>query len=243
MEFTVYHSPGKILKADHGQFVYVDQLSKDYKEFTSYSAKNYLYTNYNLTLPEYYNIVVYGDRNKVMLCPNCGKNSMRFNGLTKGWSIYCNQSCITSFRLSEESKLGINPFQNSEFIENNRIKVSKFQKSKMNDGSSPLLSKSSQLMAAKNNFIKNHINDTCYFYICRLRDLDKIYKIGICSTNVKSRLYYRGHKMYNHHILVKGSADKIAEIEYLVKLNLCENLSEIIPDNKIKLLFEIIRNY
>lgn len=242
-EFKVYHSPGKILKSIYGQFRYVDQLSKEYREFTSYSAEKYLLETYNLKIYEYYNIIVYGEKDKVLLCPHCGRNSMRFKGLTKGWSIYCNQSCITTHRLINESRNGINPFQDKDFIEKNRVRSSEFQSSQMRNRTSPLLRKSSKFLAARNNFILNHVNDICILYVCSVMNMSDKYKIGICSTNIKSRLYYKSCKLFNHHVLYKGPAQDVADLEIMIKLTICENESEFISSSKLKDLLNIVRSY
>lgn len=239
--FKVYHSPGEIIKVGH--YRYQDQLSEEYCEFTSQSANKYLRDKYNLSIEEYYNIVVYGCPNKVILCPNCGKNSMKFKGLSKGWSIYCNQSCITTYRLLQESKNGINPFQDKDFIEKNRVRASEFQKERMKSGKSHLLTKKSQMTASRNSFIKNHVNEECLFYIARIKELPNLFKIGICSTSKASnRQYYKSYHLYNHHVLMKGTAEVISLVEFNVKMNICEGLDEIIKPEDLRKVFELIRS-
>jgi hypothetical protein len=67
----IIKSPGKILRKDKNH--YVDQLSEDSLIF-SRQLNNYLHDKYNLTIKEYYNLIMYGDKDYKVLCKNCNNN-------------------------------------------------------------------------------------------------------------------------------------------------------------------------
>ena len=246
-ELKVFHSPGEILRT--GKYNYVDQLSEIHKEFSSNgsSGSKYLEQNYGLTTSEYYSLIVYNNKDYIPKCEYCKKPITKFKSLSKGWTRYCSQSCITSHRLTKESELGINPFQNKKFIESNRIRVSKFQKDRMKSGTSHLLEKRCELTASKMFFInmcKSKGINNAYLYICSADKYPEFYKIGISSISPYCRYKYKnGCKLYNHHKLLSGTPEEIASIEYMIKSELSEGSTELISKNDIKELFNIIRNY
>lgn len=236
MKYKVYHSPGKILKI--GPYDYQDQLSEEFKVFSTLGGRHrkYLSENYGLTEVEYYFLVTTGDKDYRDPCPYCGEVNGHFASMSKGWNSYCNQSHITKYRLEKESREGRNPFQNDEFIEKNRIKVREFQKSRMEEGTHHLLTKECQLKAAKGNFIRKACGDEAVLYIARIENDESRYKYGTCSmmNPDKCRIHYRSVVLYNHHVLVKGPVEYIADLEYKLKIKFCDenDFSEFIDSTK-----------
>lgn len=79
--------PGKILR--HNVNHYVDQLSDNDELIFTRQLNNYLLNKYNLTIREYYNLVVYGNKDHKIICNKCG-NELKFVNLLYGYSNKCN---------------------------------------------------------------------------------------------------------------------------------------------------------
>lgn len=86
IKYTI-KSPGKILRKDKNH--YIDQLSEDSLIF-SRQLNNYLHDKYNLTIKEYYNLIMYGDKDYKVLCKNCN-SELNFISLSNGYSSKCNE--------------------------------------------------------------------------------------------------------------------------------------------------------
>lgn len=88
--------------------------------------------------------------------------------------------------------------------------------------------------------LKGNSNDICAFYICWTYDYS-YYKFGITYSYIedRKRLFYGENK--NYHIILTTYRDKIAELEYLVKIKL-NQINEYINSNDIKFFNNILRN-
>lgn len=136
---------------------YVVQIKGD--ESLKYASElpKYLQEVYNLSLPEYYSLVVFGNEDSKQNCLWCGKPTELRHKLYMGYKIYCNYSCKTSHsntennptkseevrrkiseaqskRLYELSAKGLNVFQDKEFIKKNAIRSSERMKSIVSKG-------------------------------------------------------------------------------------------------------------
>lgn len=99
MEIKVYRSPGKIWRSpDPKDRMWTqDQLIPEDGEIhwvKSQDLPSYLEERYGLTLQEYYNLVVYGDKDYVHKCMNSNCNNPTiWLGLSKGYQGYCSRAC------------------------------------------------------------------------------------------------------------------------------------------------------
>jgi hypothetical protein len=150
-------NPGEIIRSISSKKYYV-QIEDDNSFLGISRLKSYLSEVYDLSLIEYYNIVVYGDINYSHKCKNCNKDVTYFKyKFHQGYSDFCNNSCSTSYYnkvnnpawgeearkkisesqsklLKERSSRGENPFQNPEFIKSNAIKSSERLKRLASEG-------------------------------------------------------------------------------------------------------------
>lgn len=117
----------------------------------------YLKENYNVTLEDYYSLVVFNDRNYRGTCLWCGNPTKLSHRFYNGYKKYCNKSCKSSYwntknnptkseevrrkiseaqskRLYELSAKGLNIFQDKEFIKKNAIRSSERMKSLVSKG-------------------------------------------------------------------------------------------------------------
>lgn len=99
--------PGKIWKSDKPEDYrwYQDQLipeSEPIKWVSCTLFSKYLKSTYDLTLQEYYNIVVFGDINYQPICRVCGEN-LYFYNLTKGYQEFCSQNCRAKHYMTQSN--------------------------------------------------------------------------------------------------------------------------------------------
>jgi hypothetical protein len=105
----IYHSPGEIIRRKSvipNTFDYLDQLKEEETWIGSNKMPKYLRVNYNLTREQYYNLIVYGDKDKIHYCPICG-NKLKFIALWKPYNSSCSNHCsgkLTSIKLKEDGR-------------------------------------------------------------------------------------------------------------------------------------------
>lgn len=221
---------------------YFDEISNDGSSFYSRYSEKYLRDKYDITPEEYYNIVVFNDKHHKCYCEYC-HNELKFKSLYLGYGRFCSQSCITKDRLRKESEKGINPFQNPEFIDENRKRVSEYQKSRIRDGSHKFLNytREEKCKIERERFLSYNYS-SARLYICSLKGLDGKYKIGITGIDsYNSRQNYKGHYTTDMHYLVKGTPEDISLLELNIKLNYCKD-SEIIDQSQLSNVLEYINN-
>lgn len=80
------NNKGKILRSDKDH--YIDQLDENSPLIFTRQLNNYLKNKYNLTIKEYYNIVIYGDKYYSPKCDNCGED-LEFISLSCGYRNKC----------------------------------------------------------------------------------------------------------------------------------------------------------
>lgn len=139
---------------------------------------NYLKENYNMTLEDYYSLVVFNDRNYRGTCLWCGNPTKLSHRFYKGYKKYCSNSCKTSHkntennptkseevrrkiseaqskRLLELSAKGLNVFQDKEFIKKNAIRSSERMRSLVEQGKHVWQSEVEKLKTSKRNTERN----------------------------------------------------------------------------------------
>lgn len=105
---------GKIITKGTGQDVsYLDQLCFSKEVYINFrKMKQYLRKTYNMSTIEYYNLVMFGDKKYVPLCPICNK-PRRFNhknSISKGYidtcgDIRCINECLSNTQHDRFSKM------------------------------------------------------------------------------------------------------------------------------------------
>lgn len=240
MEYKIYHSPGQIISKNR---YYLDQLSEKEKWIYMKNIKSYLLDNYNLTLEQYYGLVVMGNKDWTPVCPYCGNHGGHLISLYKGWASYCNQSHITKHRLERESALGINPFQNPDFIKENSKRNSEVQKERMKNGTSQLLNPETKMIASRENFKSRYGKYHGFLYLSKCDSDDSKFKLGITTNDYNSRQNCRMGYLYNHHKLLEADGDKLADIEFELKLKFCDGHSELIPLERLHEFLKEVRKY
>lgn len=214
---------------------YLDQLNeKEDIWITGTWLNKYLKEHYNINSQQYYNIIKYNNINYKQYCVYCKIKEVKWKGLGKGYDDFCSQSCITKYRLQELNKLNKNPFQNKEFIENNRNRVSEFQKSKLLNGTHQFLTKESKIKSAINSYISKNKTIKSNLYIGVCKELN-CYKIGVSKNpyNRKST-QYKNYKIEYQRIVRTDLIYKCLEIEKEIKLKYCFNDSEFLIKNITK---------
>ena len=220
--YQVYVS-GKILREPP---YYFDQLDSSLPKVHTQSLKRYLREKYNLTDKEYYNIVVHGNIDYEEHCVWCGKVTP-FKSLCKGYQHFCNQSCITKWRLNRDNRLGKNPFQNREWIDQNRSKVAERQSQRMKDGTHHFCKEYNEFNASRSRYLKYGYSET-NLYICDT-NVEGFKKFGLSKYPNGRTTYKSNIVLSNHEILYTGSPEILVDIEFELKREFCSQDSELLP--------------
>lgn len=98
------HYPGRIAKASHNMFI--NQLN-----LKVYSNSNKMMEDitrgYNLTEEQYYNLVVYGDKDAIHICSREGcNNNIPYRGFYEGFRNTCSTECTNLMRWSLSGEEG-----------------------------------------------------------------------------------------------------------------------------------------
>ena len=226
---------------------YLDQINGK-SIVSSKNIEKYLKDNYNLTLPEYYNLVNFGDKDLYPKCsnPDC-HNKCSFIRLSVGYQKYCCKECYNKVTLQILNK---KPW--SEKRRNDRSILTKsIQDKKVLEGTHNFLNQSNdhkinaQLESSKSTFINRvklrNINKA-YFYI-GLIDKNN-FKIGITFVGVYERGYHL--RLISCHKLIEDTPEYIANLEYSIKKKFLDKHTLSLESFNVKSLKEIldyIRNY
>lgn len=89
VKYTIYN-PGEITRTS--RVTVLDQLSGRIVRGANRFLKPYLLDNYSLTLDEYYNLIIYLDKDKIHKCSYCEKE-LKIKSIVLGYGEYCNESC------------------------------------------------------------------------------------------------------------------------------------------------------
>jgi hypothetical protein len=235
MELKIKRNPGKILR---NNYLYYDQLS-----FIEIGRKlkfmnKYIKDTYNITPSQYYNLIVYNDLNKIHYCEWCGKET-EFMDLRKGFKRFCNKSCVTNKTLDTMNKSGTNKFKEKSFIEENRIRVSKFQRDRIKSGLNPLLTEENFLNASKSRYLKYGYKETS-FYVAEVEN-SELLKIGV-SKFPWGRRKYLDKVLINHKVIRTDKPEIIINIEDYIKRNFCID-HEFIDKNSLNSIINFVENY
>lgn len=114
----IYHSEGTIKYYGRS---YLDQLRKDETWVDSSIIEEYLKNTYNLSLQQYYNLIVFSDKNHVQLCHCCKRKIVNFINLKDGYNKYCNQLCSTNGKSQTDSKGSMTEVSKAKPISDNEV--------------------------------------------------------------------------------------------------------------------------
>lgn len=200
---------GKIIhKGEDRDMYYLDQLNKEIRWVYSRRMKSYLLNNYNLTPEEYYNLVVYGDKDYKERCKYCNQPKENFWKLSYGYrGDFCCHSCARSYHLTHPGEY---PLVQEQFEEFNRLGI---ENAGWNQGWS-------NTKKARTQFLnKGSLDDICIFYLAITSDLTL--KFGITNDELGARAYHNcitgeGSYLTIHEILT-DSRLRIANFEALLK--------------------------
>lgn len=174
---------------------------------------------YNLSLEEYYNIIVHNDKNYEHVCrnPECGKR-LEFLGLRCGYRGTCNRKCADryhSYHMIEITKTGIykgtsyfikyNSLNSTKELRKNQVLSNKSNKESKAFGSEYL----SRYTNYQNILARYNYNNSVdrYLYLFEFED-----KIKVGSTRVPGkRLKHLGNPKLI--FLIKGKLEEIARYE------------------------------
>lgn len=220
MNLKVYHNPGEIIsKGEKKDLMYLDQLDKDINYIGCYKFPKYVRTKYNISLEEYYNLVVFNDINKEHICrnKNCN-NKLKFRSLLgPAYKECCSRKCNGEY-VSNILKLEGRLFMNSpKFRE---LSINKI-KELFNDGTHPFRSVEVHARSRKTDFINKsvkHGRTLAYLYWSSCKD-ESIFKIGVtCDIeNYNGLMDLHGYTSINK--LKEGDISYIADLEYKIKLH------------------------
>lgn len=226
---------------------YLDQID-GVTVVSSKKIKDYLFNKYELSVEEYYNLVVYGNINHITKCenPKC-TNKSGFISLSSGYQKYCCRKCCDSYPpLIKSNKIPWSDERRLRQSKNNR----KIQLDKVKNKTHNFLKQSiehklnAQLQSARFTFIKRakiRNIDKSYLYLGIDDSLNKI-KIGITFVGIERRKY--DLNLFSIHTILIGTPELVSEIEYEVKrkfMNVSSNDHEKFDFNQLKEVINFIK--
>lgn len=220
MELKVYHNPGEIISTgEKKNLKYLDQLNFNKIYVGCYKFPKYLKRTYNISVEEYYNLVMFGDRNKKHICRNEGcSNELKFRSLLgPAYKECCCRKCNGEYVSSILKKEGRLVMNSPEFREITRSCIKEMFKS----GSHPFSKVETHARSRKTDFINKSEKsgkNIAYLYWSSCYD-KSIFKIGItCDVDNYNGLM-KLHKYESMTKIAEGSIEYIADLEYKIKLN------------------------
>lgn len=246
-EFVVYN-PGELL-VDETTGRLLDQLSEDKSKLIGYRKQLYLMNTYSITPEDYYIIVVlYGDESLKPTCKLDSCNNIpKFNIDTMSYRDFCCRSHVATYTnligmangtnrwIITNRENWINPFSGkfgSELSRSVQLRLvdegrhpwsgergSKLQREKLNNGTHPFLKRETEIKGARRLFeLKGSPDDKCYFYIAEENKNPGVIKIGVTS-DISKRKGHFGNYYNKYEVILTDTRMKIAEVEFLVKMN------------------------
>lgn len=174
--------PGQIWYLESDTMWTQDQLLPETEEIKYVHVRHlsrYLSATYNITVQQYYNIVVHNDINYVQKCSRDGcDDCVPFYGLARGYLKYCSNSCKNQDRWNDSD-------YREHMSELGKISMEKLLP-KIN---------SDPMVRMKSEITRRGAECPCIFYITKVRNHPEYLKFGITSN--PERRYTRGDFYYN----------------------------------------------
>lgn len=211
---------------------YVVQIKGD--ESLKYASElpKYLQEVYNLSLPEYYSLVVFGNKDSKQNCLWCGKPTELRHKLYMGYKIYCNYSCKTSHSNTEN---------NSTKSEEVRRKISEAQSKRLYELSAKGLNAFQKVSTNLNSLITRYKAlgvENLHLYLIYWGDSKA--KIGVtCNLQKRQSELRRDGALGSIHSVSFGNTIDILKLELKIKSKYCEGKGELFDFSSIK---EVLRD-
>lgn len=254
---------GTLIKRPNGKGhsnYYRDQLSSTEIWVSSTKFSKYLKSKYEITVQEYYNLVVFNDINHKEFCQNnCGRE-VRFISLSRGYGKYCSLSCGSAVNMKEahanpdsEVMKGLRSWIDSDRFrtlisnrfsimnqinwkdENYRLEKSELSRDTINSWESKARSKFKSFLSQGND------DDTCILYVGFTPSYEV--KFGVSGSNIDKGRCNRKWRLglITIHRLVVSTRVKVAKLELMIKLKLGSN-SEYVDYSKLSTIISIVKS-
>jgi len=239
--YKIFHSPGEIIHRGGGFGTqYLDQLREDEKWVYAVELRRYLRSTYNLTIGEYYNLVVYDDKDKKHYCRICGKE-LPFYKLTKPYRQMCSMKCKGE---REKELRAENPEYYHEINMKWQAGGSAAVKKMFNEGTHPFQTAEVHARSRLTNFIHNaewnYKDDHATIYWAKPKGRFDVFKIGITTSEKVDKHLFRD-KYRAAYPIISGTLVEISNIEYLLKV-MHEKRDEYYPINKFREVINFIKS-
>lgn len=264
-KLIIKKNKGKLIYKDHKSHsrLYLDQLSDEEIWIASGVFVQYLNKTYGLNSKEYFNLIIYGNKDYIPLC-KCGL-PRKFVSLSRGYSPTCGGRDCVSKKLSNHAKsqhsdkestlsIALGNLHNSEEFKkslstrtrelNKKLWEDPEYRKKMSENSKiSINSWKSKSKAKYKSFLRSgRADDLCIFYIGLTESND--IKFGITGTNLDkgrcNRKWRLGLKSI--HRLVNSNRLTVAKIELELKLYLGSN-SEYTHYKNLHKIIDFVRNF
>lgn len=203
-----------------GRYKFRNQL--DPNDDNLYSQKEIIdlvRDKYNLSLEEYYNIIVHNDKSYKHICrnPECGKR-LEFLGLNRGYKGTCNRKCADryhSYHMVEITKTGVYK-GTSHFIKYNsldstrELRREQIYLNKIDKKSKAFGSEYQSRMINYQNILARYNYDNSVDRYLYLFEFESSIKVGSTRT-LKRRIDFLGNP--NPVFVIKGKLEEIARYE------------------------------
>lgn len=191
--------------------------------------RRYLNDTYNLTSEEYYNLIMYGDKNHVTMCsyPGCTER-VDFISIQRGYKRGCCDEHSRAIAWMDESrhelqaevgrksmkKINENLWYSDDYEDFRKSQSERCSIRMSEYNSDPEFAKKATCSAAR-SYALNMFDKTCLFYIWTREDY---LKIGVSSSihSIEGKINAFCPDML---IAYEGSTIDLAELEYQIKMN------------------------
>lgn len=249
---------GSIEKSKIGKmYKFKNQMDQsDDNLYTQRQLESILSDKYGLTLEEYYNIIVYGDKDYIHECmnPECRKK-LEFLGLHRGYKGTCNRECanrLHSYRMVDITKTGVykgtssfikyNSLESTRALRSNEAKRAKDDKSSRSFGSEWV----SRFTNYSNIMSRYSADSDRYLYLVNFKNYIKVGS----TVSILRRFRDLGNDPdFSPIIVIKGKVEEIARYEMNVLREFIEHtiridgkFTELLPKDKTTEVIEYYKN-
>lgn len=201
----IYHrtSSNDIIYSDRK---YLDPFWKDPYFVGTKIARKYFLDNYGLSYQEVWNLLHGFPKDQIHYCKYCN-GALGFRSLVKGFGELCSMSCTASYAWTLED------YRSNKIAQLKSLWRDPDYAKRFTEGRESIESKN---LMQRSSFITRAKGRDSYFYLAKDEFFSSGWvKFGI-TTNIHNRSRWSGYS--RTFVLLKGSPERIAQIEYELKL-------------------------
>lgn len=227
----IYHKDensrtGLVEKGEFPERFYLDPFCENEDWISSHNFSKVVEDYYNLEIWQVWNLIHGFDENFIPKCKyrNCN-NKVGFRRLDEGWCNYCSYSCRQLERLEDPEykkslqiasgftsenirEMNLRNWQNPEYYSKHYKRLVESNRDPRNRAS-----------LHRFQFINGAKSEIGTFYIAKTSE-NNMLKFGVSSLDINSLEFKLSRKYISCKSLYKGTIEDVANLEYLIKVNM-----------------------